>query len=304
MADDGQNNQGHFSREVASYRDLLYSIAPDYHGRRGTIPLAEWREIMEIMFEAHAIPEIYRRLVAEQFLVGPAITYWHQVRGDFGPNPTMIDLTTSLANHFHPATAEYYWRDSARRFKQELGESIISFGFRFEDEIIATCPHPMTELSKMQLYQHCVRREYLLPRPAVPYGSYVDMRMAYDLIEDEDVLPHAHIPPAPVLPPVEAPVDPVDPNLADDPVAEADPGSDVESPGEDTDPTEYSADPNSEGHGEEDIEVDWDPVIDPAPEPQGDHPALAGPIIALDPEDIDLDDEDMEYGYDADIDVP
>ena len=132
------------------------------------------------------------------------------------------------------------------------------------------------------------------------------MRAVYDMIEDEDVLPYASAPqviPAPVPPLAEAPVVPNAPIPAVDPVQGADPVSDPESPREDTDPSEYSADHDFDDLGEGDIVVDWDPAVDPALEIQGNHPAPMGPIIALDPEDIDMEADAGEAAEDYAVDL-
>ena len=303
MANNGRIDPYHHSERVAEYRDLLLPVASTYSGRQGTYPFPEWRASMEVHFRALSIPEEYRCSIAEQFLVGPAILYWYQVRGNYGLNPSMFDLANCLEYHFRLATAEFYWSELVKDFKQGMGEEITPFGFRFEETVLATCPHPLTEVHKMKIYQACIREEYRLPRPLVPYASYVDMRSAHDLIEDVDTLPYAPDP-APLH--GEAPAVPVEPVPAADPAEGDDSEYESDSPREDTDPTEYDSEPDSEDLGEDDIVVDWDPEANPALEAQGDDAAPEDPFFALDPEDIEMDAavEVPADGYVADLGTP
>ena len=271
---------------------------------------------MQLLFEAHAVPEDCRRPIAESFLTGPALIFWAHAKEAYGPNPSLHDLNVCLSQRYQPMTNGQFWDVYASDFKQQLGEGIVQFGIRFEVDLLETCPHPLSEIFMMQLYRQGLREEYRLPLPAAHYGTFEAMRAAHDLLDDEVVLHHAPGPPpapvpvapVPVPPHAEALAVPVDPVPPVDPIVWADPVIDPASPSEDTDPSEYSAEEDYKGHGEGDIEVDWDPAADPVvvAHEADDVPAPAGPAIAPDPEDVAMDADDVDAGddYIADLGAP
>ena len=220
---------------LSQYLSMIDDYVHTYSGELYACTFEDWERWMRILFDNHEIPEQFRVKIGELQLRSDALRYWDLRRGEFGPDVTWPTFATLMANRFRLVSDLTRWNEHATQFRQGQGEPIIDFGYRFDAQIVDTfpLPPPMSDLLKMRIYCRAIRRCYRLPRPAVPYHSFAELRAAHDLIIDEDVVPHGPAVPVPVVP-EPAPAPPAAPAAAPPPAPEI-PVVDLVSSDEDSD---------------------------------------------------------------------
>ena len=194
------------TQELAEYTRLISPVLPFFSGELDTLIFDDWEMMLGSCFDAHEVPDRCRVPIAALQLRGPALFHWEIRRMQLGSRVPWFVFSEAMRDRFRRDGRITRWRYRMARFNQRHGETIQTYGRRFQDDIVQTFPTgTMGPLAQMIVYSQGVQPYFRIPQLAGPFNGIADMRAAYEAYDDRALLPFGYVPPAPVPAPEPVP---------------------------------------------------------------------------------------------------